>query len=86
MSNKWEVSCDNCIYESLSMREYPCNECSSYIKFKFNKKVLIKEIKTTAYHECIEKIKKRAEHSSCSVAVNTIADNVLKELEGENNG
>ena len=44
------------------------------------------EIKATAYHECIEKIKKRAEHSSCSVAVNTIADNVLKELEGDNNG
>ena len=46
------------------------------------------QIKFEAYHECIEKIKKRAEHSSCSVAVNTIADNVLKELikpQGENN-
>ena len=42
------------------------------------------EIKATAYHECIEKIKKRAEHSSCSVAVNTIADNVLKELVDNN--
>ena len=42
-----------------------------------------KQIKVEIYRECIEKIKQRAEYSSCSVAVNTIADNVLKELKGE---
>jgi hypothetical protein len=43
------------------------------------------QIKFEAYHECIEKIKQRAECCSCSDAVNTIADNVLKDLEGEQN-
>ena len=42
------------------------------------------QIKFEAYCECIEKIKQRAEYCSYSVAVNTIADNVLKDLEGEN--
>ncbi len=45
----------------------------------------IKQAKAEAYKECIEKVKKRAELSSCSNAVNTIADNVLKELVGEIN-
>jgi hypothetical protein len=43
------------------------------------------KIKFEAYRECIEKIKQRAEYCSYSVAVNTITDNVLKDLEGEQN-
>ena len=45
----------------------------------------IEKQKAEAYKECIEKIKQRAEYCSYSVAVNTITDNVLKDLEGEQN-